>query len=197
MDLKYIMRWISVKTLIINGSPRKNGDTMTLVNEMIKYLEGEVKIINTYYDNISPCVDCRYCWNNNRCAIDDEMQEVYKFINEADNIVLASPIYFSELTGQLLSFASRLQLFYASKYIRKDKEFKLKNKRGVLVLAGGGGDTKGIECAGKTAEIIFKQMNAELIGTISTLHTDHVSAKDDIEAMNKAKEFALKLNELH
>lgn len=186
-----------MKTLIINGSPRKNGDTMTLVNEMIKYLEGEVKIINTYYENISPCVDCRYCWHNSGCAIDDAMQGIYKLINETDNIVLASPIYFSELTGQLLSFASRLQLFYASKYIRKDKEFKLKDKNGVLIIAGGGGDTKGIECAGKTADIIFKQMNAKLIGTIATLHTDQVSAKDDINAMNKAKEFALKLNGLY
>lgn len=185
-----------MKTLIINGSPRKNGDTMTLVNEMIKYLEGEVRIINAYYDDIKPCVDCRYCWHNKRCAIDDEMQEVYKLIYEADNIILASPIYFSELTGQLLSFASRLQLFYASKFIRKDREFRLKNKNGVLVLAGGGGETKGVECAGKTADIIFKQMNAKLIGTIATLHTDNISAEEDIGAMNKARELALKLNGL-
>lgn len=186
-----------MKTLIINGSPRKNGDTITLVSEMIKYLEGEVKIIDTYYENISPCVDCRYCWHNNGCAISDEMQEIYKLINEADNIVLASPIYFSELTGPLLSFASRLQLFYASKHIRKDKEFKLKDKNGVLILAGGGGDTKGIECAGKTADIIFKQMNARLIDSICTLHTDDVSAKDDADAMNKARVIALKLNGLY
>ncbi|WP_169717969.1 hypothetical protein SPSIL_030240 [Sporomusa silvacetica DSM 10669] len=43
-----------MKTLIINGSPRKNGHAMTLVNEMTKYLNGEVRIIHTYYDDISP-----------------------------------------------------------------------------------------------------------------------------------------------
>jgi len=54
------MRGAYMKTLIINGSPRKNGDSMTLINEMRKYLEGEVKIINTYYDNISGCIDIAY-----------------------------------------------------------------------------------------------------------------------------------------
>jgi len=48
-----------MKTLIINGSPRKNGDSMSIANEMIKYLEGEIKVVQTYYDNISPCLDCR------------------------------------------------------------------------------------------------------------------------------------------
>jgi multimeric flavodoxin WrbA len=60
-----------MRTLIINGSPRKNGDTMTLINEMTQYLSGELKIINTYYDNISLCIDCRYCWQNDGCSIDD------------------------------------------------------------------------------------------------------------------------------
>ena len=62
-----------MKTLIINGSPRKNGDTMVLINEFLKNLNGEVKLINTYYDKISPCIDCRYCWSNSSCAINDEM----------------------------------------------------------------------------------------------------------------------------
>ena len=188
---------VYVKTLIINGSPRKNGDVMTLVNEMTKYLNGEVRIIHTYYDDISPCLDCRYCWNNTGCSIDDGMQEVYKLLNEVDNIILASPIYFSELTGQLLSFSSRLQLFYVSRCIRKDKEFNLKMKNGVLVIAAGG-DSKNLEeRAFESANIIFRHMNTHLIGITRTLHTNDISAEEDIEALSKARELALKLNELH
>lgn len=182
-----------MKTLIINGSPRKNGDTMTLVNEMMKYIEGEVRVVHTYYSNIRPCTDCRYCWENDKCVIDDEMQEVYKYLEEADNVVLASPLYFSELTGQLLSFASRLQLFFAARFIRKDTTFKLKKKKGVLIISAGG-STKNYEHCFNTANIIFKEMNAELIGTVSTVHTDRIQANEDIEALNKAKELALKLN---
>lgn len=185
-----------MKTLIINGSPRKNGDTMTLVNEMIKYLEGEVKIVNVYYDNIKPCVDCRYCWQHKECAIKDDMQEIYKLINEVDNIILASSLYFSELTGQLLSFASRLQLFYVSKYIRKDSEFKLKQKNGAVIISAGG-DTKDYERSLKTANIILGQMNAKLIGIARTIHTNDIPAKDDSEALAAARELAVKLNEMY
>lgn len=83
-----------MKTLIFNGSPRKNGDTMTLVNEFIKYLDGEYKIIDAYDSNIKPCIDCRYCWENKGCCQNDEMQKVYDYIQECDNILIASPIYF-------------------------------------------------------------------------------------------------------
>lgn len=185
-----------MKTLVVNGSPRKNGHTMTLVNEMIKYLNGEVRIIHTYHDNISPCMDCRYCWENNGCCIDDGMQEVYQLLNEVDNIILASPLYFSELTGQFLNFASRLQLFYVSRRIRKNKEFKLKEKNGVLLLSAGG-DTKKLERPTESANIIFRHTNTKLIGSTYTLHTNDVSAKEDLVALSKARELAVKLNDLH
>lgn len=185
-----------MKTLVINGSPRKTGNTMTLVNEIAKHLKGEVRIIDTYYDDISPCRDCRYCWNNTGCSINDGMQEVYKLLNEVDNIILASPIYFSELTGQLLNFASRLQLFYVSRCIRKNKDFHLKMKNGVLVISAGG-DSKNLERAIESANIIFRHMNTHLIGITCTLHTNDISAEEDIEALSKARELALKLNDLH
>jgi multimeric flavodoxin WrbA len=182
-----------MKTLIINGSPRRQGDTMTLINEITKYLEGEVKVVNTYYDNISPCVDCRYCSSNSVCSIKDGMQEIYDFLKIADNVILASPLYFSELTGELLSFASRLQLYYASKYIRKDDKFHIKKKKGVLIISAGG-STKDLEHPTKTAYIIFKSMNVEPIGSVYAENTDKVPAKEDIKALTEVRELALKLN---
>lgn len=186
-----------MKTLVISGSPRKNGHTMTLVNEMTTHLNGEVRIIHIYYDDISPCLDCRYCWNNTGCSIDDGMQEIYKLLNEVDNIILASPVYFSELTGQLLNFASRLQLFYVSRQIRKDKTFTLKNKNGVIVLSAGGDSRNLKERAIESANIIFRHMNTHLIGIACTLHTNDISAEEDNESLSKARELALKLNQLH
>lgn len=69
-----------MKTLIINGSPRKNGDTKTLINEMMTVLNGEVMVIDTYDNDIKPCMDCRYCWEHSGCSIQDGMQEVYSYI---------------------------------------------------------------------------------------------------------------------
>lgn len=102
-----------MKTLIFNGSPKKNGDTEVLVNELAKKLIGEVKIISCF-NNISPCVDCRFCWSNTGCSINDEMQEVYSYLDDCDNVVLASPIWFSSLSGPLLNLTSRMQTKFAN-----------------------------------------------------------------------------------
>ena len=123
-----------MKTLIINGSPRKNGNTATLLNELKKHLDGEVFQVDTYYAKSSPCYDCRHCWTNAECIIKDEMQDVYKMIDEADNFVVASPVYFGNLTGSLLNWASRLQLFWISRYIRKVEPLSAKNRKGVVIL---------------------------------------------------------------
>ena len=126
-----------MKTLIFNGSPRINGDTVYLIKELTRRLLGEVKVVDAYFTNIKPCMDCRYCWQEPSCIIQDQMQEVYAYIKEFDHIVIASPIHFSELTGPLLSVLSRLQVFYAAKYIRGE-ELITKIKKALLysVVAG-------------------------------------------------------------
>ena len=106
-----------MKTLIFSGTPRKNGDTMTLVNEFISHLEGEYKIIDAYDCNIKPCIDCRYCWKSAGCSLNDEIQDVYNYIEECDNILIASPLYFSELTGKLLAITSRLQTYFCARFL--------------------------------------------------------------------------------
>jgi multimeric flavodoxin WrbA len=186
-----------MKTLIINGSPRKNGDTMTLVNEMMKFLDGEVRIVHTYYEQISPCVDCRYCWDNDGCSINDGMQEYYQILDEVDNVVLASPIYLSELTSEMLRFASRFQKYFAARCLKKGNEFKLKKKNGALIIAAGG-DSRNLEGrAIDTANIIFRHINTQSVGVVSTLYTNDIPANEDIEALESVRELALKLNELH
>ena len=113
-----------MKTLIFNGSPRKNGDTESLIKKVTGEIKGEYKIVNAYTANISPCIDCRFCWDNSGCIIRDEMQEVYEYIQECDNIIIASPIYFSELTGKLLDLGSRLQTYFCARFFRKEIQYK-------------------------------------------------------------------------
>ena len=112
---------IVMKTLIINGSPRKKGDTVSMLNELVSHLDGEYRIIDTYYCSIGPCIDCRYCWENAGCSSKDGWVEIDKYIKECDNIVIASPIYFSELTGELLSKMSKLQCYWASRHFRQEE----------------------------------------------------------------------------
>lgn len=126
-----------MKTLIFNGSPRINGDTESLIDMVRENLPDECRVVNAYRCNISPCLDCRYCWENQGCSIQDEMQEIYDYIQLCDNILIASPIYFSELTGKLLDVGSRLQTYFCTRFFRGEKPIP-KSKKGAVILVGGG-----------------------------------------------------------
>ncbi len=156
-----------MKTLIFNGSPRKNGDTSSLVSKLLEDLTGEHKIVHAYDCGIQPCMDCRYCWKNRGCCIHDNMQEVYAYIQECDNILIASPIYFSELTGALLNVASRLQTYYCARFFRKEKPIPKKKKGAVILVGGGDGN---MDQPYHTACILLRHMNANNIYPVVCYH---------------------------
>lgn len=181
-----------MKTLILNGSPRKHGDTAALLEELKKYLHGDIIEVSAYRGNIGSCVDCRYCWKHDGCAIDDGMQAVYRALEEADNVVIASPLYFSQLTGPMLSLASRLQRYYAARRFRGEKPFAGKRKRGALVLVGGGDGKE--SPAVEMANILFRHVNAKCVGMAISHHTDELPAAQDDAAIGQIRALALALN---
>lgn len=183
-----------MKTLIINGSPKKDGDTTALVNELTKHLEGEYKILSCCSD-IAPCNDCRFCWETDGCSINDEMQEVYEYLDKCDNVVIASPIWFSSLSGPTLNISSRVQTLWCSSYFRNIKKDATKN--GVIILVGAQSGTEKIP--EKTALTIMKYMYVKrpCIATIYSLDTNNISAKDDQIALKNVREAALLLNQLY
>ncbi len=181
-----------MQTLILNGSPRKNGDTAALLIALRKSLTGEIIEISAYYDNISPCIDCRRCREMDGCVIQDDMQEVYKIIETCDNIVIASPIYFSELTGRLLDAASRLQTYYHGMRFRGGHPVR-KPKRGAVILVGGGeGDP---QIPYDTAKRILHYMQVgEIYPCICSHRTDDLPAAQDTAVLAEIAKAAAFLN---
>lgn len=166
-----------MKTLILNGSPRKNGDTVSLIKLLTEKLKGEYKILNTFYSNISPCTDCRSCQKNMGCVINDEMRSIYKYTEDCDNIVIASPIYFSELTGSLLNVGSRFQAFYCCRRFLNTEPVSKKKKGGIILVGGGDGS---FDTAEKTARVLLRHMGAETVFPLVCSHnTDNIPAVQD------------------
>lgn len=110
-----------MKTLIFNGSARKNGETQSMIDALTAQLEGEYKVVNAHSCNVRACVDCRYCWEHPACSIQDGWQEIDSYLRECDNVVIASPVYFCEITGPVLSVLSRIQVYWAAKTFRHEK----------------------------------------------------------------------------
>jgi len=177
-----------MKTLVFNGSPRAEGDTASLISLLAKKLTGEIKVISAYRCSISPCMDCRYCKTNPGCAIMDEMQSVYSYIEECDNIVIASPIYFSELTGQMLNIGSRLQTYFCAKHFRKETPIAKEKKGAVILVGGGDGDAAK---AYNTACTLLRLMNCtDIFRMICSHHTDTTPAIEDRAAAEDIEELA-------
>lgn len=180
-----------MKTIIFNGSPRKNGDTMVLVNELMAHLEGEVLLVNAYESKIKGCIDCRYCWTHPRCAIPD-FQELDEAIRAADNLVIASPIYFSEITGELLKVLSKVQVYWSGRFIRHDQVIPVPKRGGVILAYAGNCDLK---YPLHSANILLRNMRTtEIFQPVTAADTDNVPAKDDEKSLAQVRALARFLN---
>lgn len=180
-----------MRTLIINGSTRENGDVAALLREFTGCLEGETRIV-TWRDGISPCVDCRRCLTRSGCAIEDGMQDVYAYLENCDNVALASPIWFSSLSGPTLDIASRFQTLFAARFFRG--EAMPAKRRGVILLAGAQPGTEAQP--ERSAYVILRNMGAarENIETVKSMNTDRLPAARDAAALAGARAAAERLN---
>lgn len=104
-----------MKVIAINGSPRKTGNTATLLKEALKGAESvgaEVKMINLYSLNFKGCTSCFSCkrkgGRTGHCATQDDLTEVLDEIMRCDVLLLGSPIYLGDVTGEMRSFMERL-----------------------------------------------------------------------------------------
>ncbi len=180
------------KTLILNGSPRPQGNTAALIDQLKRHLEGEVIEISAFRSNIAPCVDCRGCWNTGKCVVDDEMRVFYE--DDFDNFVIASPVYFGTLPGAVLSVMSRMQPWHAATFFLNEPWVQKEKKSAAILTAGG---NKNEAYAQKHLHPFFKMTNAwgyqEHI--VCSPNTDTIPAWEDEKAMAEIVELAHWLNE--
>lgn len=112
-----------MKVLIINGSPRKEGNTSIAVREMEKVFieEGmEVEILQIGNKDIRGCIACNTCAEKGKCVFDDAVNEAAGKFEEADGLVVASPVYYASANATLIAFLDRL--FYSTHF---DKTMKV------------------------------------------------------------------------
>ena len=180
-----------MKTLILNGSPRPAGNTVTLIRELKKHLEGEVVEVSAFYSNIAPCVDCRGCWKTARCVVDDDMRVIYE--DDFDNVVVAAPVYYGTLPGSVLSLMSRLQPWHAATYFLNEPLVQRPKKAAAILTAGGKGNQ---ERAFHHLRAMFRMLNAGGFEEhlVCSANTDTIPAGDDAEAMEQVRSLARWLN---
>ena len=112
-----------MKVLLINGSPKANGNTALALSEMAKVFEEqgiEAELIHVGNKNIRGCVACGHCYEAGKCVFDDLVNAVAPKFEAADGIVVGSPVYYAGPNATLLAFLDRL--FYSTGF---DKTMKV------------------------------------------------------------------------
>ena len=102
-----------MKILVLTGSPRKNGNSNTLVDNFIKGAQEKghnVVRFDSAFKSVHPCTACNHCGMNGECVFKDDFEFVRKNIVDADMVVFATPMYYFGISAQLKAVIDR---FYA------------------------------------------------------------------------------------
>jgi multimeric flavodoxin WrbA len=166
-----------MKVLIINGSPKPNGNTFIALDEVSKSLESEgvdTEIVHVGSKPIRGCLACGQCSGLKECVTHDLVNEVLVKFKEADGLIVGSPVYYASPAGTLVSFLDRL--FYASKF---DKTMKVGAS---VAVARRGGTTA-------TFDVLNKYFTISKMPIVSSSYWNNVhgavpgEAKDDAEGL--------------
>ncbi len=178
----------------LQGSPRTKGNTSVLLSAFLEEAErlgARTEYLDVAKKNISPCKECGTCEKKGFCPIEDDMQQIYPLLRQADIIVMATPIFFYGPTAQMKAVIDRSQALWARRYVYRLIDPGRKWRRGFLLALGA---TKGknlFEGVNLTAKYFFDAVGASFEGSLTY---KQIEASGDIEkhptALSDAKEKA-------
>lgn len=182
------------KVLILLGSPRRTGNSAVLAEHLANGAMAAGAHVETLYIhgmNINPCTGCDECQGDDArgCVIDDDMQDVYVKLNEADSIVFASPIYWFSVTAQLKMVIDRIYAIGGgSKNILTGKNFGI-----LLVYADSDPFTSGAINALRMFQDISAYLGTTIVDMVYGSAFEAGEIEGNSEVLKQANELGGKL----
>lgn len=181
-----------MNVLGISGTPKKGGFTDRLLESALNGARSagaatEKLVLNDLI--FKPCQDCGECNATGACVLDDDMKATYDKIARADGIIIASPIFFGNVSGQLKTFIDRLQPLWIAKFILKRPSPK--RRKGVFLCVGGMDRTEYFDSARKVVRMAFATTDTEYAGEL--FFGGYNEKKHDETAKKEALEKAFSL----
>ena len=182
------------KILVVFSSPRKKGNSNTLANQIIKGAESSGANVESIYlhgMDISPCNACYACQKKDSkgCAIDDEMQTIYPKLVECDTWVIASPVYWFNMSAQTKLFMDRcfaLMAYGGNPFA---------GKRVAIAMSYGDTDPFNSGCinALRSFQDAFNYVGAKMVGMVYGSAEAPGEIKSNTELMQRAESLGKKL----
>ncbi len=169
------------KACVLFSSPNKNGFTKKILDIFLEGFLGEVATFDLYKENVSPCVDCKYCEKTFVCRNGDNKKILDRAFS-SDYIIIASPVYNYSFPSPMKAFLDRLEPYFY-------KEQKIERKGFLLASAGKSGKFSS-DVINKQAGLAFKELGAKFSGSFVLTDTDKekVITPIKIENIKKASE---------
>lgn len=164
-----------MNVLMINGSPRKDGNTTIAVNEMVKVFESEnveVEVVQVGTMDIRGCIACGSCHKTGKCVFDDIVNTIHSKLAAADGVVIASPVYYASANGSLISLLDRL--FYSNR-----SDLTMKVGASIAIARRGG--------ASATFDELNKYFTISGMPIVSSYYWNSVHGRDKGEAVEDAE----------
>lgn len=182
-----------MKVLTILGSPRKGGNSDTLARHIGKSIEeggGTVEYVYLNGLNLRPCQGCGGCDKTGICVLKDDMGPIYDAVDQADRILLVSPVYFYGLSAQCKIFGDRMQAHWARKYLLKERFRQGGGRKGYLVSTSATKGQKIFDCSILTTKYIYDAVDVEYGGEFVVKGVDAKKAVLKFQAeMDRAAQF--------
>jgi multimeric flavodoxin WrbA len=190
-----------MKMLVVLGSPRKGGNGETLARKIADAVEqggGTVEYVRLNNLNLRPCQGCGGCDKTGNCVVKDDMIPIFQTVDEADRILLVSPVYFYGLSAQCKIFGDRMQARWARKYLLKERFREGEGRKGYLVSTAATKGSKIFDCSILTAKYIYDAMDVEYGGELLVKGVDKRKAVLEVpDEMTRAEQFGRDIVEGH
>ena len=173
------------KIIILNGSPRKNGNTAALTAQFTKGAEEAGHQVSEFFLGQMNIGGCLGCWHGGKdtecpCVQKDDMAQIYPVYKEADVVVLASPLYYWFISGQLKNAFDRLFAVAEA-----DPNYRNPKKESVLIMAAEGA---GFEESEHWYDHLEKHIGWTSLGKVLCGHVTQPGDIEGKEELNKAYE---------
>jgi multimeric flavodoxin WrbA len=178
---------LTQRVLVILGSPRRNGNSAILAHQVAEGARHKGAIVESFYLNglnLKPCQGCERCQQDdaNGCAVDDDMHRIYPVLRESDSIVIASPVYWFNISAQTKLFIDRL---FA---VGVGKKNLFAGKRFVIILTYGDADpfVSGAVNALRSFQDMFRYLDATIEGILYGTAFDAGEIRNNADLMERA-----------
>ena len=184
--------------LCLAGSPRRGGNSETLLREVLEGVReagAEAQLVRVADYRVAGCIECNCCFQTGRCVVEDQYQELYPRLIRCEAVVVATPVFFMGVPAQLKAVIDRTQCLWARRYVLKEPVREDGRSRpGALLVVGGSRGEKMFESVRLTVHYFFDALEVTLTESVFANQVDErgaVSKRADL--LGRARQLGRRL----